>query len=145
MFMKQMLGEFVEFLHSRSSPKSFIGIMLMFMARTKKTMNAHVSYSMPSSAPEALGKLWCHLFIRTSLMHPYRLISIFLVVFGMSVLDGSAIFTKISQDLFSDATLKPAERNARLKVHIEELLEKQSIPLDAKLVDVDQYSNGCKL
>jgi hypothetical protein len=125
--------------------RSFIGIMLMFMARTKKTMNAHVSYSTPSSAPEALGKLLRSLFRRTSLMHPYRLISIFLVVFGMSVLDASAIFTKISQDLFSDATLKPAERNARLKVHIEKLLKKHSIPLDAKLVDVDQYSNGCKL
>jgi hypothetical protein len=54
-------------------------------------------------------------------------------------------FTKISEDLFSDSKMKPAERNAKLKAHIEKLMEEHSIPTGTTLLDANQYSNDCKL
>jgi hypothetical protein len=83
--------------------------------------------------------------MRNPLIYCHRLIAILLVVFGMSVIDVSTTFTKISEDLFSDPNMKPAERNAKLRVHIEELMGEYSIPPDNTLLDANQYSNECKL
>jgi hypothetical protein len=63
----------------------------------------------------------------------------------MSVVEAMDTFTRISEDLFSDPNMKPADRNAILRVHIEKLMEEHSIPPDATLLDVNQYSNDCKL
>jgi hypothetical protein len=63
----------------------------------------------------------------------------------MSVVEAMDTFTKISEDLFSDPNMKPAERNVKLKVHIERLTEEYSISPGATLLDANQYSNDCKL
>jgi hypothetical protein len=63
----------------------------------------------------------------------------------MSVVEAIETFTNISEDLFSDSKMKPAERNAKLKTHIEKLIEEHSIPGGATLLDAKQYSNDCKL
>jgi hypothetical protein len=63
----------------------------------------------------------------------------------MSVVEAMDTFTKISEDLFSDPNVKPAERNAILRVYIEKLMEEYSIPPGATLLDANQYSNDCKL
>jgi FKBP-type peptidyl-prolyl cis-trans isomerase (trigger factor) len=63
----------------------------------------------------------------------------------MSVVEAMDTFTKISEGLFSDPKMKPAERNVKLRLHIEKLMEEHSIPVGATLVDTNQYSNECKL
>jgi hypothetical protein len=63
----------------------------------------------------------------------------------MSVVEAMDTFTKISEDLFSDSEMKPVERNAILRVHIEKLMEGYSIPPGVTLLDANQYSNDCKL
>jgi hypothetical protein len=80
-----------------------------------------------------------------SLIAPSRLISILLVVFGMNVLEASAIFTQISGELFTNPNITPRDRNLVVRRHIEELLQLHDISLDATLLDVNRYSNGCKL
>ncbi|PVF92223.1 FabD/lysophospholipase-like protein, partial [Serendipita vermifera] len=73
------------------------------------------------------------------------LIAILLVVFGMTVTEASASFTKISEELFSDPAITPKERNERLKNHIQQLLVEHNIPSGSTLLDMNQYSNECKL
>ncbi|PVF92035.1 hypothetical protein CPB86DRAFT_809401 [Serendipita vermifera] len=73
------------------------------------------------------------------------LISIFLVIFGMTALEASVATAKISEDLFSSLNMRLQDRNSILKESIEYLLRGYKIPLDATLLDTHQYSKGCKL
>ncbi|PVF92232.1 FabD/lysophospholipase-like protein [Serendipita vermifera] len=73
------------------------------------------------------------------------LIAILLVVFGMTVTEASANFTKISEEMFSDPAITPKERNEKLKNHIQQLLVEHNIPSQSTLLDTNQYSNECKL
>ncbi|PVF92033.1 FabD/lysophospholipase-like protein [Serendipita vermifera] len=73
------------------------------------------------------------------------LIAILLVVFGMTVTGASASFTKISEELFSDPAITPKERNERLNSQIQQLLMEHNIPSESTLLDMNQYSNECKL
>jgi len=63
------------------------------------------------------------------------LIAIMLAKLRMSIDEATEEFYTISELVYNDAAITPAERSARLRACMEDLMKRKALPIDLKLTD----------
>jgi hypothetical protein len=63
------------------------------------------------------------------------LIAIMLVKLRMSIDEAMEEFYTISKLVYNDVAISPAERSARLRACMEDLMKRKAVPIDLKLTD----------
>lgn len=66
------------------------------------------------------------------------LIAIMLAKLRMSIDEATEEFYTISERVYNDAAITPAERSARLRACMEGLMKRKGLPIDLKLTDATE-------
>jgi hypothetical protein len=83
---------------------------------------------------ETGGYVSFNLFLSPFMMR-FSLIAIMLAKLRMSIDEATEEFYTISKLVYNDAAIAPAERSARLRACMEDLMKRKALPIDLKLTD----------